>query len=145
MQTDIYCIWEKQWCTFFSPQNHFATFCSTVVWDRSLLRSCPSREPQPSFQLWISSFLTGLFAHRSSRFRPDPHLFRGLGCYCLTVEIYWLDLPRKPVSQSKKSNKGNSTRNISKSRPSYLLWSQSFWYKTRLLQIFFFATVFKTV
>lgn len=69
MQTDIYCIWEKQWCTFFSPQNHFATLCSTVVWDRSLLRSCPSRGPRPSFQLWVSSF-----PHRiiCSSFFPFP-------------------------------------------------------------------------
>lgn len=54
---------------FFSPQNHFATLCSTVVPDRSLLRSCPSPEPRPSFQLWISSF-----PHRiiCSSFLPFP-------------------------------------------------------------------------
>ena len=55
----------------------------------------------------------------------------------------WLDLPWQPDRQS-NNNRGNCTRNISKSQPSYLLLSISFWYKTRLLWVFFFfATVLK--
>lgn len=147
MQTDIYCIWEKQWCTIFFPHRiilqHFVVLLFEIGVCCAAVRAESLGPPfNGGFRVSSQDYLLIVLPVSVQ----IPIFSEG---WDATVSQWKkiLTWPSSGASQSiQKSNKGNSTRNISKSRPSYLLWSQSFWYKTRLLQIFFFfATVFKTV